>query len=98
MKHGFHLIVIPFCLFFISCKKELPDNAILLRDCTGTYLRLKNTDYKICNLKKVAVYESGTTVSVSFKEIPECNGEGNFLITCYMLHSFDSWIEVEKIR
>ena len=76
----------------------MPDQAILIRDCTGTYLRMKSMDYKVCNLKKVAAFESGTTVSVSFKKIPECNGDGDFLITCYMLHHFESWIEVERIR
>ena len=74
------------------------EKAVLLRDCTGTYLRIKNTDYKVCNLKKVADFESGTTVSVSFKKIPECNGDGNFEILCKMLHHFESWIEVEGVR
>lgn len=98
MKRGFYLMAILICLFSISCKKEMPDQAILIRDCTGTYLRIKNTDYKICNIEKVAVFKTGTTVSVSFKKIPECNGKGNFPITCYMMHHFESWIEIEGIR
>ena len=98
MNRGFHLIAILICLFFISCKKELPDQAMIVRDCTGTYLRMKSTDYKVCNLKKVAAFETGTTVSVSFKKIPECNGDGNPSAVCELFHQFESWIEIEEIR
>ena len=98
MKRGFQLIVIVVCLSFISCKKDLPNTAMIIRDCTGTYLRMNKTDYKVCTLKKVAAFKTGSIVSVSFKKIPECNGDANLQLQCYMLHNFESWIKVEEIR
>ena len=70
---------------------------MLIRDCTGTYLRMNNTDYKVCDLKKVAAFETGSKASVSVKKIPECSGDGNLQTQCYMLHHFKSWVEVESI-
>lgn len=85
-------------LILFSCKKELYKTATVIADCTGTYLRCDGRDYKVCNLEKVASFPSGTTVEATFKKITECKGSGNFTVTCYMYHQYDSWIEVEKIK
>lgn len=81
-----------------GCKKEMSKTAIVIVDCTGTYLSWNGKDYKICNLEKVSSFANGSTVEVSFKKLTECNGSGNFFVTCYMNHEYDSWIEVETIN
>jgi hypothetical protein len=73
-------------------------NATIIKDCTGTYLRLNGKDYKVCNVEKVSRYQNDIDVSVSFKELKNCDGLGNIVPVCYMLHHFESWIEIEKIK
>ena len=85
-------------LAVFSCKKESYKTTTIITDCTGTYLRWDGKDYKVCNLEKVSSFPSGTTVAATFKKIIECKGSGNFPVTCFMNHGYDSWIEVEKIK
>ena len=73
-------------------------NATVIKDCTGTYLRLNGKDYKVCNIEKVSSYQTGIDISVCFKELKDCEGTGNIVATCYMLHQFESWIEIEHIK
>ncbi len=66
----------------ISCSKN--ENMIVIKDCTGSYLRFNEKDYQICNIELVENYENGTEVKASFKEIDNCDesqGDG-----CLMLH------------
>lgn len=90
------MFVLP--LFLIFCKKERNKNAALVRDCTGTYLRIEGKDYQVCNLAKVAKYTDGTKVSVTYKKIDGCKGPGGDPVACYLLHPNEGWIEVEKIE
>lgn len=85
-------------LTVLACKKEMFKTAQVIVDCTGTYLSWDGKDYKVCNLEKVAGFDNGSKVEVSFKKLTECNDSGNFFVTCYMNHEYDSWIEVEKIK
>ncbi len=87
-------------LMFIAfaCKKDMAKTAKIITDCTGTYLNWNGKDYKVYNLEKVSSFPNGSTVTVTFKKIPECKGLGNFPVTCYMNHEYDSWIEVETIK
>ena len=36
-----------FCFVFCSCKKEELLEAAVIRDCTGTYLRVDKLDYAV---------------------------------------------------
>lgn len=98
MKATFYVITLLLTLTFFSCKKQVIENATVIKDCTGTYLRLKGKDYKVCNFEKVSSLQNGTNVSVTFKKLTECDGSGNSAVTCYVFHQFDSWIEIEKIN
>jgi hypothetical protein len=98
MKTLLYIAVASVMLILFACKKESYQMATVIADCTGTYLRWDGKDYKVCNIEKVSSYPTGTTVETTFKKIAECKGLGNFPVTCYMYHEYDSWIEVEKIK
>jgi hypothetical protein len=98
MKTTFHILTLLLALTFFSCKKDVIKNATVIKDCTGTYMRLDGKDYKVCNIEKVSPFQNGITVSVSFKELQDCEGPGNTLVTCYMFHDFESWIEIDNIK
>lgn len=85
-------------LLIFSCKKESYKSITVITDCTGTYLRWNEKDYKVCNIEKVSSFISGTTVEANFVKLTECKGAGNFPVTCYLNHEYDSWIEVRKIK
>jgi hypothetical protein len=87
-----------FFLTFIACKKEMNKKAELVVDCTGTYLRINEKDYKVCNLENTASFQDGQVVTATFKKIDECSGSGNFVVSCEMIHEYESWIEVIKIK
>lgn len=82
----------------VSCVKNGTQEIIVIRDCTGTYLRLKEKDYQVCNLEKLASFHDGATITVSFKKIDVCKGSASKTINCYMLHENEGWIEVENVN
>jgi len=98
MKTTFNVITLLLTLTFFSCKKEGTQNATVIKDCTGTYLRLEGKDYKVCNIEKTSSLENGINISVTFKKLIECNGSGNSGQICDLYHQFDSWIEIENIK
>jgi hypothetical protein len=85
-------------LILFSCKKEINRTVTVVRDCTGTYLRLDEKDYHVCNLEMVSSFADGTTVTATFKKLKECNGSAKDQFVCYMLHENEGWIEVDKIK
>ncbi|MBL7932795.1 MAG: hypothetical protein JNL60_12875 [Bacteroidia bacterium] len=60
-------------------------SAIVVKDCTGTYLRYDNKDHLICNEDKLDGYESGTAVNVSILRDDNCRSEG---VHCAALHHY----------
>ncbi|MDI1356042.1 MAG: hypothetical protein PSX36_14070 [bacterium] len=83
-------------LSFISCKKECYRSAIVVKDCTGTYLQMDGKDYKICNREKLASYTDGTRITFTYKEVSGCSSEKEEMF-CSMLHPTEGWMEVQKI-
>jgi len=89
------IIFIAFTLIFsTSCSKY--ENMVVVKDCTGSYLRFNEKDYHICNIKLVDSYENGAEVKASFEKIDNCpEGDG---VVCMMLHENEGWINITKIK
>ncbi len=87
----FLLLVLAFAV--CGCKR-INKEAVIIKDCTGTYLRIKGKDYHVCNYEIAAGYASGTEVTATFKKINECNDPS----LCLIAHQNEGWIEVEEIR
>lgn len=84
-----------FAVAIISCRKVKQQEALLVKDCTGAYLRINDKDYKICNRSVAEHYQNGTLITVSFKHMGACNEN---YIECEMLHEFEDWIKVTDIE
>ena len=100
MKTTAYIIPIFMMLFNFTCKKEEPitsTKTIVVRDCTGTYLRENGKDYHVCNIDKVAPFADGATVEASFNKISECKNANNTVV-CEMYHENEGWIEVVSIK
>lgn len=94
MKTICFLIVCSALLF--ACKKESwKNNATIVRNCTGTYLRIENKDHYVCNYEKLSAYPEGITVSVRYKQIDQCDKNA---YVCTMAYSYEGIIEVKKVK
>ncbi len=74
------------------------EEAIIVRDCTGTYLRYNSKDYQVCNHDKLMAYPDGKEVKVNFTKINQCKGSGSEKNVCHMIHESEGWIEVQKVK
>ncbi len=71
---------------------------MVVKDCTGTYLRFEGKDYHVCNLEMLAPYTDSAEVTATFKKTTECSGSAKDAIVCQMIHANEGWITVEKIE
>ena len=74
------------------------ETVTVIKDCTGAYLRRNGIDYKVCNPEKLSSFQNEINVSASFKQLTACNGSTDHAPTCYMIHQFNSWIEIKNIK
>ena len=98
MKKIIFITTTIFLLIIFSCKKERNQTVVIVRDCTGTYLRWEGKDYQVCNLEKVSSFSGGKKVTATFKRVKECSTSTKDPVFCYMLHTNEGWIEVDKIK
>jgi hypothetical protein len=99
MKSVHLILVILSSMICLSCLEEIEnENVIVLRDCTGTYLRYNRKDYHVCNLEKVESFPDGTLIMATFKRIKRCDGSAKNVIVCMSLHANEGWVEVEKVK
>ena len=88
------LIIIALVALISSCKKNA-EGAEVIRDCTGTYLRIDNEDYKVCNSEILNDYTEGASVSVKYKKVQNCEDEG---AVCMLYHSYFASIEISEVK
>lgn len=87
------LSVILVSLF--ACEKSGKNNAQIVRNCTGIYLRMDGKEYRVCNSEKVSKYPNGVSITVNYKHIKKCNSDD---IVCTMAYPNDGDIKVLKIK
>ena len=90
------LICILLLTTLVSCHKKTKNNAVIIKDCTGSYISKNNTDYFICNDEIVANIKNGTEVSVTYKNVESCNEPDDAI--CLMLHLSEGFVEIIKIN
>jgi len=91
-----NLAISLFCLFvLLSCSKK-EDNATVIKDCTGAYIRIDSKDYFICNDEMVANFENETKVYVEYDKVEHCDQPDDAI--CLMLHLSEGTIELTKIK
>jgi hypothetical protein len=82
-------------LMFVGFKSDKCKNAIVIRDSTGTYLRINDRDYKVCNLENLSKVKNGRYVRITYRKTNECIEKNN---ACYTVHPHEGMIEVMKIK
>ena len=95
---SFFILTAIVCTSLASCKKT-GGTMIVIKDCTGQYLRFNELDYRICNTDCVSGFDSGTVVDAKFKEADSrCKDRDE--AHCMMVHPYPigDWIKITKIQ
>lgn len=69
----------------------------VVRDCSGTYLRLDGKDYHVCNEEKLSSFSSGTNVTATFKTLQNCKVLEEKIV-CKLYHKNEGWVEVVNLK
>ncbi|MCI5059378.1 MAG: hypothetical protein MRY83_24915 [Flavobacteriales bacterium] len=96
MKKLSIILGIGAALTFGACKKEKNVSSEVIRDCTGTYLRLDEKDYKVCNIDILEGYESETNIIATFKKTNNCDDPE--VAVCLLYHPFEHYIKIQSIQ
>ena len=70
---------------------------IIVRNCTGTYIRFKEQDYKVCNQELIVKLKSDAKVNVTFEDSNRCKLPKDMAI-CSMYHPFISSVNIIAIK
>lgn len=91
MKRFFNFFFILISFLYSSCNKGDLIEATVVHDCTGSYLRIGELDYAVCNTSSVKLYKDGEVIRVSFNKLSTCTQDGFF---CMMLHANEGFVKV----
>ena len=82
-----------------SSTVNLKLNMIVIKDCTGSYLRDTSGkfDFHVCNIDKLIGFENGAKVEAYFERLKECTAQDS-LIVCKMFHENQGWVEIKDIK
>lgn len=94
MKSLFFAALFLLALLF-SCEKSGKNGAIIIKNCTGTYLRISDKEYKVCNHQKLAEYNHGISITATYKRLKKCNDPATY---CMMAYPNDGFIKVVSIK
>ncbi|MBW8360940.1 MAG: hypothetical protein K0M56_01995 [Kaistella sp.] len=88
-----------FLAFNIACTSILPasEKATVVRDCTGTYLRVDTKDYLVCNNAILKNYKEGAKVTVKFAKTDSCP-EFDGKAVCMMYHENEGTVRISEVK
>ncbi|RZL20638.1 MAG: hypothetical protein EOO96_24815 [Pedobacter sp.] len=91
------ILLLTSSLFLVSaCSKDfLSVDAIVEKNCTGTYLKFDTKFSYVCNSDILASYTNGQSVSVSYKALEGCNSIGSAV--CSVAFTYEDVIEIKEI-
>lgn len=98
VSHLLSLGIFSALLFSCATVHDRLNTGTIVRDCTGTYLRVaESEDYLVCNSEILKDKKEGEKVSLVFdytKECPERDGK----IMCMMYHENKGMIRVKSVK
>lgn len=99
MKKALTILIFAL-LTFTACKKKHTTSALVIRDCTGTYLRVDSKDLPVCNPEVLSDEENGTSLVAVYKKVGDSKCEARDMPYCMMVHPYEvgEWIRVTRIK
>jgi len=98
LSHILSLGIFSALLFSCATVHDRLNTGTVVRDCTGTYLRVaENEDYLICNAEILESKKDGEKVSLVYDYTKECK-ERDGKIMCMMYHESKGMIRVKSVK
>lgn len=98
MKKTIKLIaVLALLLVTQSCTKKKLKNALVHKDCTGTYINFNSKSFLVCNQESLDNFNHGDQVNVKFQEIEECDAP-RFVCHLYPTPTIAGTIEILDVH
>ena len=92
IRYSFFVVVA--WLSLSGCKDSQTQTAIVIKNCTGSYLRFEDNDFKICNPDIMASHPEGEVVIVRLRYNDQCSDD----FACNLHYPFEGWVEVLEIE
>lgn len=96
-----HRFILPVCIL-VACLTgsftstgAKKNNATVVRDCSGTYLRMQNDDYLVCNKEILTDIADGSMVEVRYKKVKTCPPTDE--VVCMLYHDHKGIVQVTKV-
>lgn len=97
MKKLFILLFASSLLLISSCSKDfLQVNAIVEKNCTGSYLKINDKFYYVCNKEKLDSYTQGQSINVQYKVLEGCKSKEE-TNACTMAFNYEAIVEIKEI-
>ncbi len=85
----------------LSCTSQLnntSETGNIVRDCTGTYIRIAGKgDFLVCNDKLIKDKKDGEKLNVSYEMTKDCS-ERDGIVTCMMYHENKGLIRITSFK
>ena len=85
-------------ILVLSCKKSNHQEATVVKDCSGTYLKIGGKEHQVCNAEYLSPFEDGDKVAVDYKSLEGCDNLRPIPAICNLYHPHEGWIEVLKVK
>jgi hypothetical protein len=83
-------------LFFSTCEKKVEYiSATVVRDCSGTYVRMDGKEYFVCNPEKIASAVDGAEVQFTYVSCDACTDRQEH---CLIARPYESCITLVKSK
>ncbi|MDP9958022.1 hypothetical protein J2X97_003696 [Epilithonimonas hungarica] len=98
VSHILSLGILSTLLFSCATVHDRLNTGTIVRDCTGTYLRVaENEDYLVCNAEILESKKDGEKVSLVYDNTDKCP-ERDGKIMCMMYHERKGMIRVKSVK
>lgn len=95
LRKAIPFLAIPLVISCSVAKKS--SNATVIRDCTGTYLRMDSKDYLVCNATVLKDVKTGSAVNAVFSKTDKCP-ELEGVMVCMMYHKNEGTIRIDSFK
>lgn len=82
-------------LFFLMGCKKIKNEGVVIKNCSGYFLRINDLDYKVCNFMSLNPYNSGVSIKVKYRIVDHCS---NNQVVCTDIYPYADIIEILKVE
>lgn len=87
-------VVLVAWLSLSGCTDSQSQIATVKKNCTGSYLRFEDNEFKICNPEIIETYQGGEIITVTIQYNDQCSYD----FACNLEYPFEGWVEILEIE